>query len=88
MVMKPAVGLFTKPVVPGRRSEIRDHYNEITLQLEEAGEPGRRFDLCVRAYDGGVALRYEFPQQRAMPTFCAELSVTTFWTFPREFSPA
>jgi len=58
-----------KPVVPGRRSEIRDHYNEMTLQLEEAGEPGRRFDLCVRAYDGGVALRYEFPQQQAMPTF-------------------
>lgn len=58
-----------KPVVPGRRSEIRDHYNEMTLQLEEVGEPGRRFDLCVRAYDGGVALRYEFPQQRAMPTF-------------------
>jgi alpha-glucosidase len=69
-----------KPVVAGRRSEIRDHYNELTLQLKEKAEPGRRFGLRVRAFDNGVAFRYEFPKQKAMPKFelAAERSCFNF----------
>jgi len=58
-----------KPVVPGRRSKIRDHYREMTLQLEETLAPHRRFAIRVRAYDNGVAFRCEFPRQDAMPDF-------------------
>jgi len=58
-----------RPVVPGRRSEIRDCYREMTLQLEESVEPHRRLAIRVRAYDNGVAFRCEFPKQKAMQDF-------------------
>ncbi len=58
-----------EPVVPGRRSEIRDRFQEMTLQVEETAASHRRFTVRVRAYDNGVAFRCEFPQQDAMQEF-------------------
>ena len=46
----------------GKRAEVRDHYNEVTLRLVEAAWGGRPLDLVVRAYDDGVAFRYRFPE--------------------------
>lgn len=45
----------------GKRSEIVDHYQEMTLQLAEP-TGGNSIDLVVRAYDDGVALRYLVPE--------------------------
>ena len=47
----------------GNLSQIRDHYNELTVKLREVKTPGRVLHLVLRAYDEGVALRYEFPSQ-------------------------
>lgn len=56
------------PVVPGRRSKIRDHCNETFFRMVEMNrEPGVKvvyYDLVVRAYDDGVAIRYRIPKQR------------------------
>ncbi|MBN1515948.1 glycoside hydrolase family 97 N-terminal domain-containing protein [Candidatus Sumerlaeota bacterium] len=57
------------PVVPGRRAVIRNHYNELLLRLREKNEPHRRLHLCIRAFDDGVAFRYEFPAQPGMDEF-------------------
>lgn len=45
----------------GNLSEIRDHYNELTLTLRETS--GRRFQVVLRAYNEGVACRYIVPVQ-------------------------
>jgi hypothetical protein len=47
----------------GNLSEVREHYNELTLTLREAREGGRRFQIAVRAYNEGVACRYHVPAQ-------------------------
>ncbi len=47
-----------KPVW-GKISEVRNHYNEATWQLEENAPSKRRIDIIVRAYDQGVAVRYK-----------------------------
>ncbi|MBI4625471.1 MAG: glycoside hydrolase family 97 catalytic domain-containing protein [Verrucomicrobia bacterium] len=45
----------------GNLSEVRDHYNELTVTLREAREGGRRFQIVLRAYNEGVACRYVIP---------------------------
>jgi len=47
----------------GNLSEVRDHYNQLTVKLQEAGGKRRLLNIILRAYNEGVACRYEFPQQ-------------------------
>jgi alpha-glucosidase len=53
-----------KPVA-GERSSIRDHYNEIVVDLEDSQPSPRKLRLTFRAYNEGAALCYTFPEQAA-----------------------
>lgn len=46
----------------GKRTDVRDRFNEATVHLEETAASGRPLDLIVRAYDDGIAFRYRFPE--------------------------
>jgi alpha-glucosidase len=48
---------------PGKRSRVLDHCEEAVVSLRERREPGRRWELVIRAYDDGFAFRYRFPKQ-------------------------
>ena len=63
----------TWKTVYGEYSQIRDHYNEMTIHLLKGGKhegSGTAYDkrqqylldIIVRAYDEGVAIRYHFPE--------------------------
>lgn len=63
----------TWKTVYGEYSQIHDHYNEMTIHLVKGGRHqgssnayDKRqqylFDIIVRAYDEGVAIRYHFPE--------------------------
>ncbi len=62
--------------VYGERSEIRDHYNDMQLDIRDAHN--RRFQLTVRAYNEGAALQYTFPNQPALKTFTIAAEHTQF----------
>ena len=62
----------------GEVAQVRDHYNELRVSVAEAGAPGRRFDLVVRAFDDGVAFRYEVPEQPALTDFEMMEELTEF----------
>lgn len=47
----------------GERAEIPDHYQGLTLELEETIVPRRRLIVEFRAYDEGVAFRYRLSAQ-------------------------
>ena len=47
----------------GEQREVRNHYNAARVILEEEEAPGRQLILHFRAYEDGVAFRYEFPEQ-------------------------
>jgi len=51
-----------KPVLK-RYETIRNHFNELNLNLKERKFPERKINLIFRAYDDGVAFRTEFPKQ-------------------------
>ena len=50
----------TYTMVTGKRSSIRNHANERILTFQ-AGASGQ-VQLVARAYDGGFAFRYRFPE--------------------------
>lgn len=54
----------TYKLIIGKVNTARDYCNQIIIPLQEIAEPGRLVNLIVRAYNDGVAFRYEFPEQK------------------------
>lgn len=48
-----------KPVY-GERSEIKDHYKQVVLQLKETITSSRKFEISFRVYNEGIAFNYTF----------------------------
>ncbi len=55
-------------LLTGKTSHVHDRYRELVLPLEEKKAPYRKLRLVVRAFNDGLAFRYEFPQQTAWPS--------------------
>ena len=47
----------------GERARVRDSHNQLILHIAETSVLKRRFDLVIRAFNDGIALRYAFPEQ-------------------------
>lgn len=45
----------------GKASHVRNYYRQVLIPL--TGKNGHKINLVVRAYNDGLAFRYEFPQQ-------------------------
>lgn len=55
----------------GERRFVRDHHNELRVQLRETKAPmpspsPREFTIVFRVFDDGLGFRYEFPDQDAL----------------------
>ena len=59
----------------GKRSVVRDHWKELQLTLQEQD---RTFGLVVRAYDDGVAFRYDLPAASKLGHFVLTNELTEF----------
>jgi alpha-glucosidase len=59
----------------GKRLVVRDHWKELRLTLQEQG---RTFGLVVRAYDDGVAFRYDLPEASKLGHFVLTNELTEF----------
>jgi alpha-glucosidase len=53
----------------GEVKEIRDHYNELRVDLEETGGSRRKMSLRFRVYNDGIGFRYELPEQENLGAF-------------------
>jgi alpha-glucosidase len=69
-------------IVVGKAAEGRDHYNQLTIHLQERGGARRRMDLVLRAYDDGVAFRILVPAQPATAGAIVRYERTGFY-FPQ-----
>lgn len=47
----------------GEQRQVVNQYNELKIELQESQAPNRKFNIYFRAYDDGIALRYEFLSQ-------------------------
>lgn len=53
----------------GKTSQARDHYNAVSVDLQENGGLRRKLTIEARAYDDAIAFRYVLPQQLSMEDF-------------------
>lgn len=60
----------------GKASRVRNHYRQVLIPLTEKN--GRKINLVVRAFDDGVAFRYEFPQQKNWKNYTLTDENSTF----------
>jgi len=62
--------------VYGERETIRDHYNQLVVDLKESHN--RKLRLTLRAYNEGAAFRYTVPEQNALKSFVISAEKTQF----------
>jgi len=53
----------------GEVAHVRDQHNELRVTAEETTSRHRRFVVAFRAFDDGVAFRYELPEQPGLADF-------------------
>ncbi|MFW6206218.1 MAG: glycoside hydrolase family 97 protein, partial [Gemmatimonadota bacterium] len=83
-------GTWTQPW--GEVAEVRNHYHELRVSVEETTAPGRQFDVIFRAFDDGIAFRYQVPAQPGFDRFEMTDELTEFtlatdgraWWIPAE----
>ena len=62
----------------GEDALVRNHYNEMRVPLREKGGMKRQLWVVFRAFDDGIAFRYEFPRQRGLQDFVIIDEATQF----------
>lgn len=62
----------------GKKSEIRNFYHQLTVNLQEKESPSRKIDLIFRVYDDGVAFRYYFPEQENLTELAIQAEDSSF----------
>ena len=65
-----------KPVW-GEESRIRNHYNELLVQLKQT-KNNRFLNIRFRLFDDGLGFRYEFPDQKDLTYFVVAEELTEF----------
>ncbi len=63
---------------PGKRRQVLNHCAEAVITIRERDEPARRWEVVVRAYNDGAAIRYRFPAQRGWPSLAIAGERTEF----------
>ncbi|UAB83888.1 glycoside hydrolase family 97 protein [Zunongwangia sp. SCSIO 43204] len=61
----------------GETAEIRNHYNELAITLEQTSAE-RRMIIRFRMFNDGLGFRYEFPQQKNLVYFVIKEEHTQF----------
>ncbi len=62
----------------GEVSRVRDHYNEMRVEVTEGAAPRRHFAVVFRAFDDGVGFRYELPDQPGIGDYEISDELTEF----------
>lgn len=64
--------------VCAERETIRDHYNQLVIDLRQVQAPHRVLQLTFRAYDEGAAFCYTLPAQEGLKDFTIAVENTRF----------
>jgi len=62
----------------GEVGQIRDHYEQLLVHLQQKEAPHRRLDIIFRVFEDGVGFRYEFPRASELGYFVVTDEVTEF----------
>ncbi|HEX9483038.1 MAG TPA: glycoside hydrolase family 97 N-terminal domain-containing protein, partial [Gemmatimonadaceae bacterium] len=62
----------------GEVARVRDHHNELRVEVAETTAPNRHFTFAVRAFDDGIGFRYELPDQPGLTDYEISDELTEF----------
>lgn len=65
-------------LIVGKTKKVYDFYTEVTIPLQERSGSGRLINLIVRAFNDGLAFRYDIPQQKNWSSYALTSENTTF----------
>ncbi len=65
-------------LVVGKTKKVRDQHREVIIPLVERNRAKRQINLVVRAFNDGVAFRYEFPKQDNWPSYTMTAENSSF----------
>jgi len=63
----------------GEVARVRDNHNELRVSVDEVSGSQRKFDVVFRAFNDGVAFRYEFSQQPGFRDVAISEELTEFF---------
>ncbi|MDR2058142.1 MAG: glycoside hydrolase family 97 protein [Dysgonamonadaceae bacterium] len=69
----------------GEEVQVRNHYNEMKIELQETNGEKRLLNVIFRAFDDGIGFRYEFPGQENLKDFEIAAELTEF-ALPEDYS--
>lgn len=83
--IKTREGLDEYELIVGKTHRVREPYREGIISLRSRSRPKWKFDLISRAYNGGIAFRYVFPEQKSGDTLflAGESSCFNYFGDPR-----
>ena len=62
----------------GEVARVRDHHNQLRVNVAESSAPNRRFAVVFRVFNDGVGFRYELPSQPSLGAFAISDELTEF----------
>lgn len=62
----------------GEKKNIKNHYNQLVVELQQKGKNKRKLEIQFRAFDDGVAFRYVYPKQNVKDSIFIMDEKTTF----------
>ena len=62
----------------GEKKQIRNHYNQMVIQLQQKEGNKRKLEIWFRAFDDGIAFRYVYPKQQSQDSIFIMDEKTTF----------
>ena len=62
----------------GEKKNIRNHYNQLVVDLQQKDKNKRKLQIQFRAYDDGIAFRYVYPKQATKDSIFITDEKTTF----------
>lgn len=65
-------------LIVGKTKQVNDKFKEVRIPLFEKKAPLRKIQLVVRAFNGGIAFRYEFPEQANRKSYSLTNEATSF----------
>src|SRR5215469_758355 len=65
-------------LIVGKAKTVHQNYHEAVIPLEEKNSPFRKVNFVIRAFDDGLAFRYEFPGQKNWSQFSLTDERSTF----------
>jgi alpha-glucosidase len=62
----------------GEKKNIRNHYNQLVVELQQKNKNKRKLQIQFRAFDDGIAFRYIYPEQAVKDSIFIMDEKTTF----------